>query len=77
MGDWSSAWLKYTDINTGFDIRHVMQRLLALDGVHEASFDILKNSVYIRFDADRVSMREIEDAVSDIGYEHEVIWEHA
>jgi copper chaperone CopZ len=76
VGHSSSAEFKCPDIHIGLDVRYIMQSLLALDGVLEASTDLMEKTFYVRFDPERISMQQIEESFSQFGFKYEVIWEH-
>jgi copper chaperone CopZ len=76
VGHSSSARLQIPGIHTEPDAGHIIHELLALDGIQEASIDLLQKSVYVRFDPDRITMYEIKEALRHFGHEFQVIWEH-
>ena len=73
----SSARLEFPGIHTEPDARHIEQTLLALNGVQEASIDLLQRTGYVRFDPDSISMHEIEEALTHFGHEFKIDWEHS
>ena len=62
----SSLKMDITGMSCGHCVAAVSRSLEAIDGVHSAQVEI--GAATVEFDADRVTPRQLEQAVADEGY---------
>ncbi len=68
MATIQEATLSVPDVSCGHCVQTINSTLSVLVGVETVSTDIATKSVQVRYDANQVSMEQIEAALDDVGY---------
>jgi copper ion binding protein len=68
MATIQDATLSVPDVSCGHCAQTINSTLGALAGVEAVSTDIATKSVQVRYDANQVSMEQIEATLDDVGY---------
>ena len=72
--DLMTARLELHGINTVGDVDRLQRALLDVPGVLEASVDFESLQGYVIYDADRVSIGEIDETAAFLGYSASPLW---